>query len=110
MTNSAIERNPEAEKSYIRKAQALVGLERHATSRHAMPLGCLPYKRFPTSKKIKEALLRRLECLGGQFVELTIIYPSSSIVTPVPRIRPLKHYRRDGKNLPTPTTLNFPTN
>jgi len=49
----AIEKNPEAEKSYIRKARALVGLERHMDASKCLQDA---HKLFPTSKKIKEEL------------------------------------------------------
>ncbi len=51
--NQAIEKNPEAEKSYIRKARALVGLERHNDASKCLQDA---YKLFPTSKKVKEEL------------------------------------------------------
>ena len=51
----AIEKNPEAEKSYIRKARALVGLERHNDASKCLQDA---HKLFPSSKKIKEELLK----------------------------------------------------
>ena len=51
--NQAIEKNPEAEKSYIRKARALVGLERQNEASKCLQDA---YKKFPTSKKVKEEL------------------------------------------------------
>lgn len=56
--NQAIEKNPEAEKSYIRKARALVGLERHNDASNCLQDA---YKLFPTSKKIKEELSKILD-------------------------------------------------
>ena len=54
----AITKNPEAEKSYIRKARALVGLERHTDASKCLQDA---YKRFPTSKKIKEELSKMID-------------------------------------------------
>jgi len=51
--DQAIEKNPEAEKSYIRKARALVGLERHNDASKCLQDA---QKLFPASKKIKEEL------------------------------------------------------
>jgi len=54
----AIERNPEAEKSYIRKARALVGLERQNDASRCLQDA---YKLFPTSKKVKEELSKIID-------------------------------------------------
>jgi tetratricopeptide (TPR) repeat protein len=54
----AITQNPEAEKSYIRKARALVGLERHTDASKCLQDA---YKRFPISKKIKEELSKMID-------------------------------------------------
>lgn len=51
--NNAIEKNPESEKSFIRKARALVGLERHMDASKCLQEA---HKLFPSSKKIKEEL------------------------------------------------------
>lgn len=54
----AIQKNPEAEKSYIRKARALVGLERHNDASNCLQDA---HKLFPISKKIKEELSKILD-------------------------------------------------
>ncbi|VEU39669.1 unnamed protein product [Pseudo-nitzschia multistriata] len=56
--DKAIERNPEAEKSYIRKARALVGLERQTDASRCLQDA---YKLFPTSKKVKEELSKIID-------------------------------------------------
>eukprot|EP00535_Pseudo-nitzschia_heimii_P012449 CAMPEP_0197193244 /NCGR_PEP_ID=MMETSP1423-20130617/26763_1 /TAXON_ID=476441 /ORGANISM="Pseudo-nitzschia heimii, Strain UNC1101" /LENGTH=1308 /DNA_ID=CAMNT_0042646379 /DNA_START=291 /DNA_END=4217 /DNA_ORIENTATION=- len=64
----SIDKNPEAEKSYIRKARALVGLERHMDASKCLQEA---HKLFPASKKIKEELnkigdQRDANSFGGQ--------------------------------------------
>jgi len=54
----AIERNPEAEKSYIRKARALVGLDRQSDASKCLQEA---HKLFPNSKKVKEELSKIID-------------------------------------------------